>query len=132
MSELQAAMGLSVLPYMEHILRERQRVCDYYDQHLDFTKLSKLKIREHTQWNYSYYPVFFKTEKELLEVMKRLAVQEIYPRRYFYPSLEALPYIESNSCPIAEDMAKRVMCLPLYTTLQEEDLKKIVIIINND
>ena len=132
MSELQAAMGLSVLPYMEHILTERKRVCDYYDQHLEFSKLSRLKIREHTQWNYSYYPVIFKTEEELLETMKRLATEEIYPRRYFYPSLEALPYIESNSCPIAEDIAKRIMCLPLYTTLQEEDLKKIVIIINND
>jgi dTDP-4-amino-4,6-dideoxygalactose transaminase len=131
MSELQAAMGLSVLPYMEHILTERKRVCDYYDQHLEFSKVSKLKIREHTQLNYSYYPVIFKTEEELLETMKRLSAQDIYPRRYFYPSLEALPYIESNSCPIAEEIAKRVLCLPLYTTLHEEDLKKIVITINN-
>jgi dTDP-4-amino-4,6-dideoxygalactose transaminase len=130
MSELQAAMGLSVLPYMEHILAERKRVCDYYDQHLDFSKLSKLKIREHTQWNYSYYPVIFKTEEELLETMKRLATQEIYPRRYFYPSLEALPYIESNSCPIAEDIAKRVMCIPLYTTLTNDHQTKVTDIIN--
>jgi dTDP-4-amino-4,6-dideoxygalactose transaminase len=131
MSELQAAMGLSVLPYMEHILTERQRVCAYYDQHLEFSKVSKLKIREHTQWNYSYYPVFFKTEEELLEAMKRLSTQEIYPRRYFYPSLEALPYIVSNSCPIAEDIAKRVLCLPLYTTLEEKDLETIVNLINH-
>jgi dTDP-4-amino-4,6-dideoxygalactose transaminase len=131
MSELQAAMGLSVLPYMKHILTERQRVCDYYDQHLEFSKLSKLKIREHTQWNYSYYPVIFKTEEELLETMKRLASENIYPRRYFFPSLEALPYIESNLCPIAEDIAKRVMCLPLYTTLKEKDLEIIVNLINH-
>jgi len=131
MSELQAAMGLSVLPYMKHILTERQRVCDYYDQHLEFSKLSKLKIREHTQWNYSYYPVIFKTEEELLETMKRLASENIYPRRYFFPSLEALPYIESNLCPIAEDIAKRVLCLPLYTTLEEKDLEIIVNLINH-
>ena len=131
MSELQAAMGLSVLPYMEHILTERQRVCDYYDQQLEFSKISKLKIREHTQWNYCYYPVIFKTEEELLETMKRLAAEDIYPRRYFYPSLEALPYIESNSCPIAEDIAKRVLCLPLYTTLEEKDLETIVNLINH-
>jgi dTDP-4-amino-4,6-dideoxygalactose transaminase len=131
MSELQAAMGLSVLPYMEHILTERKRVCDYYDQHLEFTKVSKLKIREHTQWNYSYYPVIFKSEEELLETMKRLAAQDIHPRRYFYPSLEDLPYIESNSCPIAEDIAKRVLCLPLYTTLEEKDLETIVNLINH-
>ena len=131
MSELQAAMGLSVLPYMKHILTERQRVCDYYDQHLEFSKLSKLKIREHTQWNYSYYPVIFKTEEELLETMKRLASENIYPRRYFFPSLEALPYIESNLCPIAEDIAKRVLCLPLYAVLEEKDLEIIVNLINH-
>jgi dTDP-4-amino-4,6-dideoxygalactose transaminase len=116
---------------MEHILTERQRVCAYYDQHLEFSKVSKLKIREHTQWNYSYYPVIFKTVEELLETMKRLSAQDIYPRRYFYPSLEALPYIESNSCPIAEDIAKRIMCLPLYTTLEEKDIEIIVNLINH-
>jgi dTDP-4-amino-4,6-dideoxygalactose transaminase len=131
MSELQAAMGLSVLPYMEHILTKRKCVCNYYDQHLEFSKVSKLKIREHTTWNYSYYPVIFKTEEELLEAMKRLAVQDIHPRRYFYPSLEALPYVNSKECPIAEDMAKRVLCLPLYTTLEEKDLETIVNLINH-
>jgi dTDP-4-amino-4,6-dideoxygalactose transaminase len=131
MSELQAAMGLSVLPYMEHILTERQRVCDYYDQHLEFSKLSKLKIREHTQWNYSYYPVIFKSEEELLETMKRLSAEDVHPRRYFYPSLEALPYVNSMECPIAEDIAKRVICLPLYTTLEEKDLETIVNLINH-
>jgi dTDP-4-amino-4,6-dideoxygalactose transaminase len=111
---------------MEHILTERQRVCDYYDQYLEFSKVSKLKIREHTQWNFSYYPVIFKTEEELLETMKRLSAQDIYPRRYFYPSLEALPYVDSNTCPIAEDMAKRVLCLPLFVGLEKEVLNKIV------
>jgi dTDP-4-amino-4,6-dideoxygalactose transaminase len=66
MSELQAAMGLNVLTYMEHILTERQCVCDYYDQHLEFLEVPKLKIREHTYLNYSYYPVIFKTEEELI------------------------------------------------------------------
>ena len=62
MSELQAAMGLSMLPYMEHIITERKRVCEYYDQHLDFNELSKLQLREGTDWNYAYYPVIFKSE----------------------------------------------------------------------
>jgi dTDP-4-amino-4,6-dideoxygalactose transaminase len=130
MSELQAAMGLSVLPYMEHILTERKRVCNYYDQHLEFTKLSKLKIREYTNWNYSYYPVIFKSERELLGAMKRLAVQEIYPRRYFFPSLEALPYVNSMECPIAEDIAKRVLCLPLYVGLTKDTLDLITKLTN--
>jgi dTDP-4-amino-4,6-dideoxygalactose transaminase len=115
---------------MEHILTERKRVCNYYDQHLEFTKLSKLKIREYTNWNYSYYPVIFKSERDLLETMKRLSAQDIYPRRYFYPSLEALPYVDSNTCPIAEDMAKRVLCLPLYVGLTKDTLELITKLTN--
>jgi dTDP-4-amino-4,6-dideoxygalactose transaminase len=132
MSELQAAMGLSVLPYMEHIISERKRVCAYYSEHLDFTKFAKLELREHTEWNYAYYPVIFESEDQLLNVMKHLAAQEIYPRRYFYPSLEELPYIHSSSCPVAKEIAARVMCLPLYADLKEADLHKIVNIINSN
>jgi dTDP-4-amino-4,6-dideoxygalactose transaminase len=131
MSELQAAMGLSVLPYMNHIMTERKRICDYYDLHLDFSKVSKLKIRDHTDWNYAYYPVIFKSEAQLLETMRNLAAHSIHPRRYFHPSLEDLPYINSKQCPIADDIANRILCLPLYTTLEEKDIEIIVNLINH-
>jgi dTDP-4-amino-4,6-dideoxygalactose transaminase len=131
MSELQAAMGLSMLPYMEHIITERKRVCTYYDEHLDFTKLSKLKLREGTCWNYAYYPIIFVGEDQLLKAMKLLAAQEIYPRRYFYPSLEKLPYIQSSICPISNDLSQRVLCLPLYDSLTINELSKILEILKN-
>jgi dTDP-4-amino-4,6-dideoxygalactose transaminase len=118
-------MGLSVLPYMDHITTERKRVCDYYDLHLDFSKMSKLKIRDHTDWNYAYYPVIFESEVQLLETMQNLAVHSIYPRRYFYPSLENLPYINSKQCSIADDIEKRVLCLPLYCDLTKEEINSI-------
>lgn len=54
-SELQAAMGLSVFPYMNEIISERKKVVEKYDQLLDFSKLQRLKIRPGTDWNYSYY-----------------------------------------------------------------------------
>jgi len=130
MSELQAAMGLAVLPYMDNIRAERQRVCNYYDARLDGERLRGLKIREGTQWNYAYFPVIFETENLLLKVMQTLAEQDIHPRRYFYPSLEALPYIASEQCPVAADIAKRVLCLPLYDALIESEQQQIVNIIN--
>lgn len=74
-SELQAAMGLSVLPFMEDIIEERKRICDYYNNNLDFTILEKLRIREHTTWNYSYYPVLFETEESLLIIQEQLIVR---------------------------------------------------------
>lgn len=130
-SELQAAMGLAVLPYMGTILAERKKVVDYYNQHLDFSRLQTLKIRENTNWNYSYYPVVFENEEQLLRVEKKLNDNQIFPRRYFYPSLNTIDYINGVSMPISESIASRIICLPLYVGLSENDLNRIVIIINH-
>jgi dTDP-4-amino-4,6-dideoxygalactose transaminase len=132
MSELQAAMGLSVLPYVDHILQERQRICTFYDAHLDFLSLQKVKLREGTNWNYAYYPIIFESETELLKVKTRLESQDIFPRRYFYPSLETLPYVNTQECAIALNTAKRILCLPVYFGLAEKDLEQIVGLINGN
>jgi dTDP-4-amino-4,6-dideoxygalactose transaminase len=130
MSELQAAMGLAVLPYMNKIIEKRKEIVNFYDAHLDFTKLKRQKIREETKWNYNYYPVIFKTEKDLLTAVKNLNEKEIFPRRYFYPSLNTLEYVPYKPMPVSEDIAKRVLCLPLYPGLQKTNLNQIVNLIN--
>lgn len=131
MSELQAAMGLAVLPYMDSIIAQRKKVVDYYNTHLNFSKLQSLKLRENTNWNYSYYPVIFESEEQLLIVEQRLKENEIIPRRYFYPALNTLQYVSNVSMPVSECIAARIMCLPLYVDLSEEDLEKISQIINS-
>ena len=131
-SELQAAMGLAVFPYLSTIIGERKKVVDYYTANLDFRNLRKLKIREHTEWNNSYYPVIFESEQKLLEVMARLETADIIPRRYFYPSLNTIAYCQGQTMPISESIASRILCLPLYVGLQENFLGEIVSLINNE
>lgn len=131
-SELNAALGLSVLPYMRTILLERKKVVDYYEASLDFSKIKIIKIRENTQWNYSYYPIIFKSEDELLNVENELVKNKIIPRRYFFPSLNTIEYTKgNNSMPISESIAKRILCLPLYVGLKSSDLDRIIMIINS-
>lgn len=125
MSELQAAMGLSVLKYIDDIFSQRRTVCEYYEDNLNTARLKMLKIRANTDWNYSYFPVVFETEMDLLKVERALNENNVYPRRYFYPSLTELPYILDAKTPIAEDIAKRVMCLPLYVGLEQVELDSI-------
>ena len=126
MSELQAAMGLAVLPYMEMILQKRKEVVETYHEMLQGTQLSFMKIRAHTQWNYSYFPVLFPSEATLQEARERLAAVAVYPRRYFYPSLHSLPYVESRTMPISETVSSRILCLPLAHDLSVDNLKLIV------
>jgi dTDP-4-amino-4,6-dideoxygalactose transaminase len=131
-SELQAAMGLAVFPYMEDIILSRQKVVSFYNQNLDFAKILKLKLREDTKWNYSYYPVVFQNENSLLKVQAALIAAEVFPRRYFYPSLNTINYTNGAAMPISEKIASIILCLPLYVGIEEDKLKQIVSIINTE
>ncbi len=131
-SELQSAMGLAVLPYIDTILAERKKVVDFYNTNLNFSNLQGLKIRENTKWNYSYYPIILDSEETLLRVQKALNENQIFPRRYFYPSLNTVNFIKNTEMPVSESVSKRVMCLPLYVGLKTEDLEKITSIINQN
>ena len=130
MSELQAAMGLAVLPYMEEIITKRQVVVNTYNDQLKFRDFRKLKIREGTGWNYSYYPIIFEEESKLLKVKDALLEEGINPRRYFYPSLHQLPYVDQVDMSISESISKRILCLPLSASLEASTVIKIVKIIN--
>jgi len=129
-SELQAAMGLAVFPYMQIIVTERKKVVDFYNDNLDFSKLRALKIRQETDWNYSYYPIIFESEAILIRVQKALNEKQIFPRRYFYPSLNTIEYTSGTRMPISESIASRVLCLPLYVGLKSSDLEPIIFVIN--
>jgi dTDP-4-amino-4,6-dideoxygalactose transaminase len=130
-SELQAAMGLAVLPYLSHIVKERTRVVDYYNAHLNFSCLKKMKLRANTEWNYSYYPLILETEAQLLKIQRGLNDNAIFPRRYFYPSLNTIDYAKGQAMPISESIASRILCLPLYVGLEEKELERICKIINH-
>jgi dTDP-4-amino-4,6-dideoxygalactose transaminase len=132
MSELQAGMGLAVLPYIQEIIESRKEVVKTYDKNLNFEKLRKLVIREGTEWNYSYYPIIFENEKQLLKVQKALNKEQIFPRRYFYPSLNTLEYVEFSEMKISEDISKRIMCLPIYKELRVSEIDMISAVIDKE
>ncbi len=124
-SELHAAMGLANFPYISKNIAARSAISKQYDTLLN-GYIQRPKEQEHLQYNYAYYPVVFKSEKELLHVFSILNDNDIYPRRYFYPTLSHLPYIdEVTSCPISEDISGRIACLPLYPDLSSEKVKEI-------
>jgi dTDP-4-amino-4,6-dideoxygalactose transaminase len=131
-SEFHAAMGLCVYPYISEILESRKKLSETYDRYFKELKLSvrRPEIPVGTDYNYAYYPIVFDTEKQLLTVKDNLNAAYIYPRRYFYPSLNTLPYLESRQAlSVAESIASRVLCLPLYHDLPQESIKRICSII---
>lgn len=124
-SEMNAAMGLANFPYLKEIMSNRKRICDLYDSQLQ-GHIGRPKKQEDIVYNNAYYPVLFKDEKELLAVFMALNEKQIYPRRYFYPSLNKLPYLkDAASCPISEDITKRIACLPLFNDMTDEQVQRV-------
>ena len=131
-SELHAAMGLCNLKYVKKIIKERKRISDLYDELLG-EKITRPVSQKGLEYNYSHYPVVLESEKQLLSVFKTLKKENIYPRRYFYPSLNTLPYLKKRqSCPISENISPRIACLPVYLGLKRESVEKIAYIINDN
>jgi dTDP-4-amino-4,6-dideoxygalactose transaminase len=128
-SELQAAMGLAVLPNMSQILKCRQEAVSAYSKKLN-PAFQILKSRDGSEWNYSYFPVLFTNEKALLIAEQNLKANNILARRYFYPCLNTIQYTNSGRMPVSEDISNRILCLPLYCGLVDFEINTILSIIN--
>jgi len=129
MSELQGAMGLAIFNHLDEIFEGRKKVVEQYQELLIVSKVKQLKIREGTDWNYHYFPVIFECEEQLLRVKQALNDKQIFPRRYFYPSLNTLNYVNQDRMPISESISSRILCLPNYVELAKKDMEIITSII---
>ena len=125
MSEVHAAMGLAVLPHMPAILLERARLADAYESAMADAAVERPVIPAGTVYNHAYFPVLLRDAKVREAVIEALAAEDVHARRYFYPSLNTLPYVEYARMPISEDMAGRAICLPFYPGLDASDARRI-------
>ena len=132
MSELNAAMGLAVLPYMEEILTGRFQTVQKYDEQINWDKYRKLLLLDQTVWNFSYYPILFPSSKLLEKFVVSLNQLNIYPRRYFYPSLNKIDYCKGLELVHSEDIANRILCLPLSYDYKENIIQQIIDVINKE
>ena len=125
MNELQALMGLECLKKIDELLEYRQKIYDAYAE--GFTGCDKVKLIPHSR-NKAYVPVLFKDFVIRERVYKELKEKcNVFSRKYFYPLLtDFAPYIYAKgTCPVAEDLASRVLTLPTYYHLSLEDVKVI-------
>ncbi|MBS7420058.1 DegT/DnrJ/EryC1/StrS family aminotransferase [Pseudomonas syringae] len=124
LNEFSAAMGLCILDNISNILEERAEIADHYTSSLqDYLDLQTPQAD--SQLNHSYYPVALRDEQQLLSVRTALNQHKINPRRYFYPSLDTLEYLQPQpGQPVSRALSERVLCLPIYPGLlrSEQDL----------
>ena len=119
-------MGVVNLEYVDDIIAKRRELSLQYNIGLKNVKGYFPTWNTNSDPNFAYYPIVLQTEQLLLNVMEELGKNQIFTRRYFYPSLaSALPYLEPKDLPITDDISKRVLCLPLYYDLTIEEVNLI-------
>ena len=112
--------------------QHRQKVFEMYDALLPPGLQKPNNVIDEFVYNFSYYPVIFKNELQLQQVRKKLEENGVNTRRYFYPSLNLLPQlgaVKKMSCPVSEDLSLRVLCLPMYVGLPQQEVERICDII---
>ncbi len=128
-SEFHAAMGIANFPYINQILEARKRQSLRYGEMLKGLRVKYLSINTSAEFNYAYFPIVFETETNLLKAVAELNSKLITPRRYFYPSLNNLQYLNKQEAPVSEDISKTILCLPLFYDLSNADIDTICEII---
>jgi dTDP-4-amino-4,6-dideoxygalactose transaminase len=129
MNEFEAAMGLCMLDEIVTIKDKRKELYEVYQKEL--TSIVKFQEQnKNATLNYSYFPIILKNEQQTLKIQKALNDKDIFPRRYFYPSLDTLEYIEPKQYMVtSRDVSNRILCLPLYPDLTVNEQMQIINII---
>jgi dTDP-4-amino-4,6-dideoxygalactose transaminase len=135
-SEVHAAMGLCNLGEVKNFVEQRKIIAESYRLQLSAVPVSFPGIIEapdvKIDYNYAYLPVVFRNEQELLKVKVALESKGVNTRRYFYPSLNNLPYLDlRQTCPVSEEISKRVLCLPFYQQLTPAEINQICSVIKS-
>lgn len=135
MSEFNAAFGLLQLKHLDQAMRRRQEIDAFYRDSLAGVKgIQCLGDAGEKIANYSYFPLLVQPEYPLTrdELYQKLKELGIYSRRYFYPLISdfpmyrGLPSAQRANLPVAAEAAAKVLCLPIYPALSQEDLIRVV------
>lgn len=135
MSEFQAAFGLVQLKHIDAALAYRDMVNRRYREALDTIEgLHYFSVPDNVEWNHSYFPILVSAEYPVSRdsLYNALRAENIYSRRYFYPLISSfsmyrhLPSAQPGRLPLAEDVASRILCLPIHPGLTEDEQEHVI------
>jgi len=138
MSEINASFGLLQLKYIDEALARRKKIdAIYRDQLADITGIDCLDDSGEKVANFAYFPILVQQDYPLGRdtLYQKLKDCGIFARRYFYPLISDFPMYRSlrsaqhDNLPVATNAAARVLCLPIYPTLQSQEQQRVIDVI---
>lgn len=147
MDEIRAAYGLLNLKQVDKAIESRKRVASKYVEALKNVRGVQLFPYEIEQvasspttdsqqftWNFSYFPILITADYGMSrdELYQKMKDSNVLGRRYFYPLISTFspynkyPSAVSSNLPNATRMADQVICLPMYHSLTEGDIERVI------
>ena len=134
MSELHAAFGLAQLNNIDEVIKKNSEVDGIYRKFLATVEGIACWESRASKQNYSYFPILTKESYPFTrdELYKKMILNSIGVRRYFYPLISELPLYQNlpsashSHLPIANKIANQILCLPIYSNLNELQLQEIL------
>lgn len=142
LNEISAAVGRIMLNYVENERQKRIFLHKVYDEELSGVDGIKImpKCADNVKLNYQYYVVridekiFGRSRDFVYDSFKNY---NVYARKYFHPLCsEFTCYRQLNSAraenlPVANEIGRQVLSLPMYGDLTEADVRKICAILKS-
>ena len=135
MNEFQAALGVLQLKFADEVQQKRKKIALSYRENLrNIDGITFLKDMNDVHHCYSYFPILVEetiygiSRDTLYEKLKKSG---IFTRRYLYPLIsnfstyKSLPSSDIDNLPIANEIAMKVLCLPIYPDLENDNLERI-------
>jgi len=138
MSEVNAAFGLLQLQHIDQAMQRRREIDQFYRQQLrDVQGIRLIEEAGQETANYSYFPILVEADYPLSRdaLYQKLKDHSIYARRYFYPLISEFPMYrgmvsaQRHNLPVANSAAEKVICMPIYPDLSEDNMKRITLIL---
>ena len=129
MNEFQAAMGLCNLRNVDKDIEERKKAYLRYKKNLENADgITIWEEQKDVIHNYAYFPVVF-NKKDRDEIIKKLGEENIFARKYFYPITSSFECykgkFEIQATPVAKEISEKILTLPLYAGLTDEEVDRI-------
>ena len=138
MNELQAAFGLLQLKHIDEAREKRKQIAETYREKLAGIKgIHCLNDLPDTKHAYSYFPILVEEHEFGMsrdELYAKLKENNIFSRRYFYPLISNFPTYRGltsanrDNLPVANNIAEKVLCLPIYV-IQQSHIERITSLI---
>ena len=138
MSEINAAFGLLQLQHIDRALLRRKEIDALYRRRLaGIPGLRCVAPGPQTFSNHAYFPILVDDEFVLSrdQLYETLRAQGVMVRRYFYPLISdfpmyrGLPSATPSCLPVAQAVSSRVLCLPIYPDLGDDEVETLCAVI---